>query len=104
MVQRGAKYSVCKCSHGLTVWIPSRTLSMGFPGHSWLDRGRSSPQLSRTPSLRALREKLGWREVSSRQHGVGSSPTVKMGASDMLTLLCEPLPVTVASMDDGEKG
>ena len=49
LVQRGAKYRVCKCSHGLTVCTPSRTLSMGFPGESLLDRGRSSPQLSQTP-------------------------------------------------------
>ena len=30
-------------SHGLTVWIRSQTLWMGFPGDGWMGLGRSNP-------------------------------------------------------------
>ena len=43
LAKRGAKYSVCRFSHGLTVWIRNQTLQMGFPGDGWMGLGRSNP-------------------------------------------------------------
>ena len=96
MAQRGAKYSVCKFSHGLTVWIRNQTLWTGFPGDGWMGLGMSNPLAFPGSLLRALRQELGGREGPQADTLLAQLIREAGSTSEYRNGLCAVVPVSHA--------